>query len=335
MFKDSAVVTRSQLLAQGLTRGYIDHAVATGRLIRLHRGVYVDSSAVDLPKSMMLAHLVACGPEAVLSHNSAAELHGFDSTLPYENVIHISAPRSCGVRSEPPGLFIAYSTMLKQREVIDELPVTTRARTLLDMAARVDDVECERILEAALRSSNPKRPDRWRTEALDNILSLLTKYPRHPGASRVRRVLHLRPAGCRPTGSFAETVLVQALRRVGIEMIRQPTLIVLDEAGRRFEYFPDGLIVAGRCIVEVDGSQHLLPQRARSDSARQNRLVGFTVFRYPATTILNDVTYAVNELAAHVRHVQNQQLSWTDSGRAVSGACNNWSIAPMNVQRAS
>lgn len=331
MFADPAVLTRSHLLELGHSRGYIDHAVAMGRWIRVHRGVYVDSTAIDLTRSMLYAHLIACGPDAALSYGTASKLHGFDSTRSYGDKVYVTAPRSCGVRSRP-GLVVNQSTMLNRRELVDGLPVTTRARTLLDISARVDDLECERVLESALRSSDPKRPDQWRTDVRDELAELMKTYPRHPGVGRVRRVLLLRPAGCRPTGSFPETVLVQALRAAGIEAIRQPTLIVIDELGRRFEYYPDLLIIGGRCIVEVDGGHHLLAQRSRTDSARQNRLIGFDVFRYPATTILDDPSYAVAELVAHVRQVRNRSTTWTESGRLISGNGNSWSIAATNLR---
>jgi very-short-patch-repair endonuclease len=328
VFTDPAVILRSTLLAQGHGRGYIDHAVRSGRLIRLHRGIYVDATAVDLSKSKLRAHLVGCGPLSALSHSSAAVLHGFDSTHPFDDTVHISAPQPCGVRGIDPGLVISHSTMLSTRDVIDGFPVTTRARTLLDISASTSDIECERILESALRGANPKRPDQWRTGVLDDVLELIKSYPRHRGASRVRRILILRPHDCRPTGSFPETVLVQALRDVGIEAIRQPTLVVIDDRGKRFEYFPDLLIVAGRCIVEVDGGAHLSSARARTDAARQNRLIGFDVFRYPATTILNDSSYAVKEVVAHVQQVKNRFGTWDISGRRVTGDGNHWSIIP-------
>jgi very-short-patch-repair endonuclease len=326
MSSRDGVVLRSELLAQGHGCGYIDHAVKSGRLIRIHRGIYVDAAAEDLATSRMRAHLVGCGPLSVVSHDSAAALHRFDSTHGYSETVYITAPRSSGVRGTSPGLVISHSTMLEKRDVVDGFPVTTRARTLLDVSASMSDIECERVLESAIRGVNPKRPDRWRNEVLDDVVELITSYPRHPGASRIRRVLISRPGDCRPTGSFPETVLVQALRNVGIAAIRQPTVVVIDDRGRQFEYFPDLLIVGGRCIVEVDGGSHLTPTRARTDAARQNRLIGFDVFRYPATTVLNDPTYAVAELVTHVKQVKNQSTTWEISGRRVSGDGSEWTI---------
>jgi hypothetical protein len=269
VFTDPFVLLRSHLLDQGVSRGHIDYSAASGRWIRVHRGVYVDAAAPDLTKSLLRAHLVACGPEAALSHTSAAVLHNFDSTHGYGLTTCVTAPRNCGVHgnndSGAIGLSLKHSSMLSRPEVVEGFPVTSRARTLLDLAATMCDVECERVLESALRGADPKRPDLWRNEVLGELHALLQIYPRHRGAACVRRVLRLRAAQCRPTGSFPETVLFQALRDVGIVAIRQPTLTVIDKFGKRFRYFPDLLVVAGKCVVEVDGGGHLDAARARSD----------------------------------------------------------------------
>ncbi len=328
MLSDPYIHLRAELRQQGHTRGHIDHAVASGRWINLHRGVYIDTASPDLPKSKLRGHLIACGSDAALSHGSAATIHQFDSTHGFGPIVYVTARKQCGVKFNSAQLVIAHSYVPIQSVTIDGFPVTTRARTLLDLAGRVDDIECERLLESALRGADPKRPNRWRSQVLEELHDLLKAYPRHPGASRVRRVLILRPANCLPTGSFPETVLLQALREAGIEVIRQPTLVVIDDRNRRFVYYLDFLIVAGRCIVEIDGSAHLQSERSRTDAARQNRLIGFDVFRYPATTILRDPSYAVDELRAHVRQVRNASLSWTESGRVVSGVGNDWSIVP-------
>jgi very-short-patch-repair endonuclease len=333
MFTDSGVVCRPELLQRGHTKGSIDHAVAIGRLRSIHRGIYLDAETVNPWVASLHAHLLGCGPTAVVSHSSAARLHRFDSTLPWSEARYITASATCGVRSTGPDFFLAHTSMELPRLQVDGLAVTTRARTLLDVAAMVNDTECERVLESALRGDNPKRPDVWRVAVLEELTSLIARFPRHRGTGRVRRVLALRPPGCRPTGSFPETVFVQALRNLGIEAIRQPTLVIHDEQGRRYEYFPDLLIVAGRCIIEIDGSQHLLPDRSRSDAARQNRMVGFHVFRYPASMILDDPHYGAKEVASQVKRTQNASLAWTTSGRRIEGSGNHWAVNPIAALR--
>jgi len=76
------------LLGLGLSRDAVRHRVAVGRLHRLHRGVY----ALGRPElgrlGAFLAAVFACGPEALLSHESAEALWGIRRDRP------ASLPRS-------------------------------------------------------------------------------------------------------------------------------------------------------------------------------------------------------------------------------------------------
>ena len=70
-------VTRAQLLDLGLGRRSIAHRLHTGRLIRVHYGVYaVGHAPARLPSTARMRRLLACGPGALLSHASAASLWG-------------------------------------------------------------------------------------------------------------------------------------------------------------------------------------------------------------------------------------------------------------------
>jgi len=66
------VVSRSQLLALGLSRGAVEHWLSVGRLQLLFRGVYSVGHTALRAEGRRLAAVLACGPGAVLSHRSAA-----------------------------------------------------------------------------------------------------------------------------------------------------------------------------------------------------------------------------------------------------------------------
>src|SRR4051812_10136639 len=70
------VVARRQLLAFGLTPAAIKHRLARGRLHPIHRGVYAVGRPELTQKSRWMSAVRACGPEAVLSDESAAGLYG-------------------------------------------------------------------------------------------------------------------------------------------------------------------------------------------------------------------------------------------------------------------
>jgi hypothetical protein len=68
------VIHISQLLPCGLTRNGITRRVRTGRLHRIHRGVYAVGHRGLSSRGHWKASTLALGPTAVLSHQSAAEL---------------------------------------------------------------------------------------------------------------------------------------------------------------------------------------------------------------------------------------------------------------------
>jgi hypothetical protein len=72
--RQHGVITRSQLLATGLTVAAVDSRLRDGRIRALHRGVYL-LGPVMAPRARGMAAVLACGAHAYLSHHSAAQLH--------------------------------------------------------------------------------------------------------------------------------------------------------------------------------------------------------------------------------------------------------------------
>jgi predicted transcriptional regulator of viral defense system len=71
--RQHGVVTRAQLLGLGLRTGAVRRRTTSGRLHRLHRGVYLVGPIMPARAREMAAAL-ACGPGGVVSHLSAASL---------------------------------------------------------------------------------------------------------------------------------------------------------------------------------------------------------------------------------------------------------------------
>lgn len=111
------------------------HGVTSGRLVRIHRGVFaVGHGAVSL-NGRRLAAVLACGAGAALSHRSAAALWGL---RPWSGRLDVSIPSQAGRAVE--GILIHRCRSLIPGDVtqVDEIPCTTVARTLLDLAAPGD-----------------------------------------------------------------------------------------------------------------------------------------------------------------------------------------------------
>jgi very-short-patch-repair endonuclease len=310
--------------------------VASKQIIPVRRGLYLPASENDpCNQAFLAAQLDALGPTAYLSHFSAAALHGFDCTEAFPARAFLTVDRASGVRSDQ-RVHVSHLRRSRRRTVVDGLPVTTRAETVVDLAAIVSAIELGRILESALRGPDPRRPHEWRTEVLNELDELLAGDRRRKGLSQVASALSFRLVHDgvanrahppRPTGSFAETVLLQAMNSAGLRVLRQPRVVSIDSEERRFEYFPDFISVPGRCLIEVDGKAHEEKSRLRSDRVRANRLVGFHLLRFAASTVLGDAARVVKEIA---EHVSSRQAVWTweAGGRLVRGNGDEWTISP-------
>ena len=127
------VIAREQLLASGLGRGAIAHRLRVGRLRRVHQRVYLMGPAPPTAMARKRAAAMACGPGAVVSHRSAAELFGLlpdaggeiDVTVPRRN-----PGRHDGIRVHRIAAF-APGEVTSMRSV----PLTSVARTICDLAA--------------------------------------------------------------------------------------------------------------------------------------------------------------------------------------------------------
>jgi predicted transcriptional regulator of viral defense system len=105
----AGVLSRRQALRAGMTGQQIDTAARTGRWQRLQVGVYAAFSGEPGRPALLWAALLRAGPAAVLSHYSAAELHGL--VAPSVPDIHVMAPT--GRQIAPiAGVVLHYSSLV-------------------------------------------------------------------------------------------------------------------------------------------------------------------------------------------------------------------------------
>jgi hypothetical protein len=143
------VVSHAQLVELGCNRGSLDTRVAGGRLHRLHTGVYSVGHSV-LPRwGPFIAAVLACGPGALLSHVSAATLWGLLQNS--SSRVHVSAPGRGKHRRAGIKLHLPRSIHPEDRAVREGIPVTSIARTLLDLAAVLPYPRLLRAVEEAER----------------------------------------------------------------------------------------------------------------------------------------------------------------------------------------
>jgi very-short-patch-repair endonuclease len=171
------IATHAQLLDAGFSPDKIHRWVKAGHLITLHRGVYAVGHLPPSPHARTMAALLACGPTAVLSHRSAAKLWGL---IRYDGPIEVTAKntrRRHGI--------IVHRHQLTDADVTRhwDLPVTTAARTLTDLAHTLTPAALTRAVNDArlrhlLSVDDPRRPTRSALE--DAFLTFIARHKLPP-----------------------------------------------------------------------------------------------------------------------------------------------------------
>jgi hypothetical protein len=140
------VVSRAQLHELGFSDKAIEHRVDKARLHRVHRGVY----AVGRPEltrcGLWTAAVLCCGREAMLSDDSAAAL--WEMRPRARGAIEVSVPPDTDPR--PAGVRVHRRTIsAPDRTTHRRIPVTSPARTLIDLAIRLDADQLEAAVNEA------------------------------------------------------------------------------------------------------------------------------------------------------------------------------------------
>jgi very-short-patch-repair endonuclease len=261
------VITRRQLVNQGLTRSMVDIRVNSRRLVPMHHGVYRLGSLVgplEPPLCRVMAAVLACGPGAVASHLSAGVLWRLLRAMTLHAAVHVTI--AAGDRGRRPGIRRHRARTLGAEDVavVDGVPVTAPARTLVDLAGGVR----ARTLEQAIAEA--ERLDLVDRQALAAALS---RAPHSKGATLMRKLI-ADDAHVPFTRSSAEEQFLALARRADLP---------LPETNVRVgEYEVDFLWRSERVVVEVDGfTFHSSRPSFETDRQRDARLavMGFRVVR--------------------------------------------------------
>src|SRR5271165_1818507 len=139
----AGIVTTSQLLSSGVARGKMRGLIHRGDLIALDHGVYATADFVERLRALpdwecllrAASAVATAGPGSVVSHYSAAQLHGLDLLGQPPAQVAITRPPGVGSKSGKPGVHV-YTAKLPLSHVGGRLaiPVTTAARTVVDLA---------------------------------------------------------------------------------------------------------------------------------------------------------------------------------------------------------
>ncbi len=245
------VVTREQLIERGMSTRGISDWVRGGRLHRLYRGVYAYGHDRLRVEGRWLAAVMACGPGAVLSHRDAAQL--WELRQSNSALIDVTVPSRAG-RIRRKGLRVHRSGRLAAEEVTVRggIPVTTLARTLLDLA---DALDPQALRRAVTEAEYINRFD------LPSINAVVENNPGRRGAKLMKAVEGKRHR----TRSPLEDRFLRFLDRYGVE---EPDSGVWIEG-----YMVDFVWTRVGLVVELDGvDAHDTRAAFNADRLRDRRL---------------------------------------------------------------
>lgn len=276
------VATRAELLAAGYSRGSLSSAVRAGRLVRVRPGLFTVPQADQTSRSFVLqAALAGAGPDALLSHGTAAAMWGFVREEPTAPV-HIVVPHHRYPRPVP-GV-VLHRTRHFEPHTASGWPVTGARQTLIALADTMQVAQ-------------------WRYPALAAVNCGVVGLGELADESQVssqslagwRYVAAEARAGAR---SGAEGAYWRLVLAAGLPA---PELNVEVAVAERV-YRVDALWRDHDLVAEIDGFEfHSSQSDFSSDRRRQNDLhsLGLVVMRFPAA----DVEHRPAEVVAMTRRM--------------------------------
>jgi very-short-patch-repair endonuclease len=257
--RQHGIVSTSQLRSLGLTWDDIAYRTRTGRLHPIHRGVYAVGHRHLTETGLFVAALLAVGPGATLSHASAAALWGIRPRG--RGRIDVTVARRVKPRR---GVRIHAVRALPPSDVTRHMgiPVTTPARTLLDLA----DVLPRRALARAVHEAEVQR--------LVDHRQLRDQVERCRGRRAAAILAALLADGPAPARSDLEDRAIELFAQHGLPKPRSNVRVEGIEV--------DFLFADARLIVETDGDRyHHTHFARRNDADKQARLeaAGYRVIR--------------------------------------------------------
>ena len=282
--RQHGVVSAGQLRAIGLGASAVKHRARTGRLHRLHRGVYAVGHRALRHEAWWMAAVLAAGDGAVLSHRSAAALWRMRGAGPGSIDVITPRHRRCSARLQMHEVALAADEVTLERGI----PVTTPARTLLDLAIVVGPEQ----LQAAFDQAEYRR-----LGSATSVETLLARYPGRPGTRPLRRVLEdHRRNGETVTRSLLERRLLALVAKHGLPC---PRINRVGPEGELDARWPDQ-----RLVVECDGfAAHGTRRAFEHDRARDRALqvAGWRVVRITWRQLTDDADVIARQLAALLR----------------------------------
>jgi hypothetical protein len=238
-------------------RGLVDRGVVE----RVAPSVFRFAASAKSWHQDVLAAVLDGGPECLASHRTAARLHGFDGFR--ADVVEIVLPMN--IRHRRTSVIVHHTRLLpaQDRAAIGAIPVTSRARTLIDLGATVAADTVEEAFDGAERDRLVKRGE------VERRYRALRARGRN-GIGAMTQIIDARVAEKRVPRSVLERRMLRLLSRAGLPtpITRYGVRIAPD-----IVYELDFAFVDHRLAIEVDGhGSHATRKDRAADNVRANDL---------------------------------------------------------------
>jgi very-short-patch-repair endonuclease len=280
--------SRQQALDMGATAQLIARRIRAGRWVALTAGVYSLPGVPDAWRRSLMAACLEAGPDAVVSHESAAALHGLATFLPGRLVVMLPHGDHqylrLGMLRQTTDLSSHHSTRM------ENLTVTTPARTVVDLAGTLRPGRLRVVVEDAVAAGSCSLPQ------LSSLVEELSR-PGKRGLRQLSLILAAVGPGIVPAPTTLERRLRRILREGGLPSpVREHELPwTRDTPGRVDFAYP-----AQRVIVEADSRRWHTRERDFEADRRRDReaqLAGWDVYRFT----WDDLQHRPDDVVATVR----------------------------------
>ena len=253
--ESGGVLSIEELAGCGLSRLAVARRETRGLVHRRHQGVYAIGHTAISREAEWLAAVKACRPHGILSHYSAAAHWGFVEWDDRKPEVTVPGP---GTRCHA-GIRVHRSKTLERRDWLTRngIPVTSPARTLLDLASQLSYNPLRRAVREAMAD---RRVD------VRQLVDILARTGPRRGCRKLARIV---AEGDAPTRSVLEDAVLDLIIAGGFERPDVGVPITVD--GRRF--VPDFRWPEQRIIVEADGARWHDHELAREDDAERQALL--------------------------------------------------------------
>ena len=302
----AGIVTAAQLRAAGKSVRQIRAMVEDGELVRLSVGIYATADLAELVPRLDIGDLLsacaaatALGPSAVVSHETAALLHGLSLLGRPPAVLTVTRPPGVGSRSARPGVRV-HCAALPAEHVGGRfgVPVTTVARTVIDLARVLDFRAGVVVADSALQQKLTSNKE---------LKAVIAACQRWPGLRRAAEVAEFADGGAE---SPLESLARIAFRDSGLP----PPELQVEIRDSEFIGRVDFLWKQFRTVAEADGAtKYEDKSRASYEFRRDAKLrdAGLEVVHFTWKDITGDAGAVASSIRRAFDRGRSRGNSWS------------------------